>query len=348
LTPPGPTPARSITGATSSESTTTVESGLPGRPGTGTFTIEGRAAPGLFFVGWLGTLVGIGMIAIAILSGGGLTATVLLIVGMVLLSVGLIAAAGSQGIERRARAIQPYRGPSPLLVFGASIPLSILAAIVIAIPLQILGVPLDGPIGALGSVLIQAVIYVGLVRLLVVDAGALSWLEMGISRLPPAGALREMAAGAIWVVPVLFVTGIVAQLLTQIFPVTPTSPLPPTGTTTGLILSLIAGVLVAPAGEEILFRGFATTAWVRGLGRTNGLVLGALFFAFAHVLTVTGTSAGEAFQLAFVAFAGRIPVAIALGWLFLKRGTIWASFGLHATFNGILLIAAEAVARSAG
>jgi membrane protease YdiL (CAAX protease family) len=332
LTPPG--------------STAAAAPGVPGRPGTGTFTIEGRAAPGLFVVGWLGTLLGIGMIAIAILSGGGLTATVLLIVGMVLLSVGLIAAAGSQGIERRARAIHPYRGPSPLLVFGASIPLSILAAIVIAIPLQLLGVPLDGPLGALGSVLIQAFIYVGLVRLLVVDTGALSWAEMGISRLPAGRALREMAAGAIWVIPVLFVTGLVAQLLVQVFPVTPTSPLPPTGTTTGLILSLIAGVLVAPAGEEILFRGFATTAWVRGLGRTNGLVLGALFFAFAHVLTVTGTTAGEAFQLAFVAFAGRIPVAIALGWLFLNRGTIWASFGLHATFNGILLIAAEAVSRS--
>ena len=323
------------------------EPGVPGRLGTGTFTIEGRAAPGLFVVGWLGTLLAIGSIVVAILSGGGFAATVLLIVGLVLLSIGLIAAAGSQGIERRARAVHPYQGPSPLLVFGASIPLSILAAIVIAIPLQFLDVPLDGPLGALGSVLIQAVIYVWLVRLLVVDTGALSWLEMGISRLPPARAISEMATGAIFVVPVLFVTGLLAQLLTQVFPVTPTSPLPPTGTTSGLILSLIAGVLVAPAGEEILFRGFSTTAWVRGLGRTNGLILGALFFAFAHVLTVTGTSAGEAFQLAFVAFAGRIPVAIALGWLFLIRGTIWASFGLHATFNGILLIVAEAISRTA-
>jgi len=322
--------------------------GVPGRPGTGTFTIEGRAAPGLFVVGWLGTIVGLGLIAIAILSGGGVTATLLLIAALVVLSIGLIAAAGSQGIERRARAVQPYRGPSPLLVFAASIPLSILAAIVVAIPLQLLDVPLDGPVGALGSVIIQALIYVGLVRLLVVDTGALSWVQMGIVRLAPGRAIREMAAGAVWVVPVIFVTGIVAQLLLQIFPVNPTSPLPPTGTTSGLILSLIAGVLVAPLGEEILFRGFATTAWVQGLGRTNGLVLGALFFAFAHVLTVTGTSAGEAFELAFVAFAGRIPVAFALGWLFLNRGTIWASFGLHATFNGILLIVAEFASRSLG
>jgi membrane protease YdiL (CAAX protease family) len=66
-----------------------------------------------------------------------------------------------------------------------------------------------------------------------------------------------------------------------------------------------------------------------------------LFFAFAHVVTVTGATAGDAFGLAVVAFVGRIPVALALGWLFLRRGTIWASFGLHAAFNGILLVLAE-------
>ena len=37
--------------------------------------------------------------------------------------------------------------------------------------------------------------------------------------------------------------------------------------------------------------------------------------------------------MAVVGFATRIPVALALGWLFLRRGSIWASFGLHAAFN---------------
>ena len=37
----------------------------------------------------------------------------------------------------------------------------------------------------------------------------------------------------------------------------------------------------------------------------------------------------------------RIPIALALGWVFLRRGTVWASFGLHAAFNGILLVVAE-------
>jgi membrane protease YdiL (CAAX protease family) len=316
----------------------------PGRPGAGTFTIEGRAAPGLFVVGWLATLSGLGLIAIAFLSGGTFAARVLLVIALVLLSVGLVAGAGSQGIERR-RSTRPYRGPSPLLVFVATIPLSLLAAFALSIPLRALDVDLDGPLAALLSGLIQAALYIGLIRLLVVDTGALTWAEMGVRRLD-VGALRDIAAGALWVVPVIFATGIVARILLAVFPVSPTSPLPPTGTEIGFALSLIAGALVAPFGEEIMFRAFATTAWVRGMNEANGRILGALFFAFAHVLTISGTSAGDAFQLAFVAFAGRLPVAFALGLIFIRRRSMWASFGLHATFNGVLLAIAELASRS--
>ena len=315
--------------------------GVPGRPGTGTFTIEGRATPGLFVVGWLATLTGFVVVAIGILSGGGLRATILLLIGLVLLSIGLVAAAGSQGIERRTRAALGYRGPSPFLVFAAAVPISLLAVIVLSVPLVALGMDVDGPVAALLSVTLQAIVYVGLVRLLVVDTGALDWRSMGIVPLDRRGIV-ELGGGALWAVPVIFVTAIVAQLLLNLFPVTPVSPLPPTGTTAGFIVSLVAGVLVAPFGEEILFRGFATTAWARGMGARRALVVGSLFFAFAHVVTIAGATAGDALGLAAVAFAGRIPVALALGWLFLRRGTIWAPFGLHAAFNGILLLVAEA------
>ena len=315
------------------------------RPGTGTFTIEGRSAPALFVVGWLGTVLGFGVLAVAILAGGGLQATALFILALVLLAVGLIAAAGSQGIERRARATLPYQGPSPFLVFAATVPVSVLIIIVLSIPLAFVNVDLGGPVGALLSVTVQALVYVGLVRLLVVDTGALSWLDMRVLTLDRA-ALAAMAGGALWAIPVIFVTAIVAQILLSIFPVEPTSPLPPTGTAIGFILSFVAGVLVAPFGEEILFRAFATTAWARGMGTRRALVVGALFFAFAHVLTISGASAGDAFGLAIVAFAGRIPVALALGWLFLRRKTIWASFGLHAAFNGVLLVLAEVASRT--
>jgi len=315
------------------------------RPGASIFTIEGRSAPGLFVVGWLATLIGLACIFVAVLSGGSIPSIVLLVVGLILVSVGLIAGAGSQGIERRVRAVLPYRGPSPLLVFAAAIPVSLLVGVVVSIPLDLLGVPLDGPFGALLSVTIQALVYVALVRLLVVDTGALDWRAMRVGPLN-VQALIEMGGGALWAIPVIGVTAIVSGVLLRAFPVTPVSPLPPTGDPLGFALSLLAGVIVAPFGEEILFRAFATTAWVRGMGYRRGLLTAALIFAFAHVLTVSGSNAGDAFGLAVVGFGSRIPVAIALGWIFLRRGTIWASFGLHAAFNGILLILAEVASQS--
>lgn len=321
------------------------DSGVSARPGVSTFTIEGRSAPALFVVGWLATLLGIGLIAVAVLSGDSQAARLLIVVGLVPLSIGLIAGAGSQAVERRARARLPYVGPSPFLVFAASIPVSILILVLVAVPLRVIGMPLDGPLGALVSVSVQALVYVSLIRLLVVDIGALDWRAMGIRALDRA-AFVEMAGGALWALPVILVTAVVGQILLSIFPVNPTSPLPPTGTASGFALSFVAGAVVAPLGEEILFRAFATTAWAKGIGARGALIRGALVFAFAHVLTISGASAGEAFGLAVVAFAGRIPVALALGWLFLRRGTIWSSFGLHAAFNGLLLILAEAYSRS--
>ena len=312
----------------------------PGRLGTSTFTIEGRAAPALFVVGWLASVLGFALLLVAAMSGGMAAWLGLALGGLILLSIGLVAAAGSQGIERRARGMPGYAGPSPLLVFAASIPVSVLVVLIVGLPLGAAGLPLDGPVGALLSVVLQAVVYVGLIRLLVVDTGALRWSEMGLRRLD-RGAIGEIVGGALWAAPVIVATIPVSLILLAIFPVTPESPLPPTGEAVGLTLSLIAGALVAPFGEEVLFRAFATTAWVRGVGVRQGILRAALVFALAHVLTTSGTSAGDALGLAAVGFGTRIPIALALGWLFVKRGTIWAAFGLHAAFNAMLLVIAE-------
>jgi membrane protease YdiL (CAAX protease family) len=296
-------------------------------------------------VGWLGTLVGLGLIVVGLMASDNSVRVAVLLLGSAVLSVGLIAGAGSQGIERRHRGTLPYQGPSPFLVFAAVIPVSVLASVLIGVPLALLGVALDGPVGALAGVTAQALVYVALIRLLVVDTGALSWAAMGVRRLD-GPALREIVGGALWAWPVIVITIPVAALLQAVFPVTPVSPLPPTGEAVGFAISLLAGVIVAPLGEEILFRGFATTAWAKAFGPRRGLIQAALLFAFAHVLTISGNSAGDAFGQAVVGFGTRIPVALALGWIFLRRGTIWASFGLHAAFNATLLVIAEIASRS--
>lgn len=315
------------------------------RPGASTFTIEGRQAPALFVVGWLATLLGLGAVFVAVLSGSNAASPFLLVGGLVVLSVGLVAAAGSQGLERRARGAAAYNGPSPILVFATSVPTSLLAVIVIGVPMALAGIAVDGPLGRLASVVAQALVYVALIRLLVVDTGALTWAAMGIRR-PDRSALVELVGGALWAAPVILVTIPVAAILSTIFPVTPVSPLPPAGETVGFALNLLAGAIVAPIGEELLFRGFATTAWARDLGERRALVRGALFFAVVHVLTISAGTAQEALGLIVLGFASRVPVALALGWLFLRRGSIWAPIGLHAAFNAILLIIGETAARS--
>jgi membrane protease YdiL (CAAX protease family) len=315
------------------------------RPGASTFTIEGRQAPALFVVGWLGTLIGAAVVGIAIIANRGSLSTLVMLGGIVLLAIGLVAAAGSQGLERRARGMAGYAGPSPFLVFVASIPVSILAIVIVVLPLDAAGVALDGPVGTLLSVTIQAAVYLGLIRLLVVDTGALDWQSMGIGRINIA-AIREMAGGAMWAVPVYVLAILISSILLTVFPVTPESVLPPTGSAPGFALSLVAGVLVAPFGEELLFRSFATTAWVRGAGVRAGLVRGAVIFAIAHILTITGTSAEEGIQLAIVGFLTRLPIGLALGIVFIRRGSIWSSFGLHAAYNLIVLVIAEVASRS--
>jgi membrane protease YdiL (CAAX protease family) len=316
----------------------------PERPGVSTFTIEGRSAPGLFVVGWLATLVGLGAILIAFMAADR-PAVVLLVVGLIALSVGLVAGAGGQAIERRARGGRNYVGPSPFLVFAAGIPISSLFGIAAGVALVALGIPVDGPVGALVSVSLQAVVYIGLIRLLVVDGGSLSWADMRILR-PASPRVVEFVLGAGWALPVIVATLPVALLISQFIATPPPSPLPATGSLGGLALHLLAGAVIAPIGEEVMFRGFATTAWIRDMGVTRGLVRAALFFALAHVLTISGVSAGQAFGAAVAAFLGRIPVALALGYLFVRRETIWAPLGLHAVFNALLLILQEVAARN--
>lgn len=312
-------------------------SAVPAPVGLFQFSIEGRRAPALFVTGWVALLVGLSAAVVGFLSGGG--ATVLLAAGLAILSVALLLLGGSQTVERGAAA-RAYAGPSPVLVFAAIVTTTLLAAFLVGAPLEALGVELDKPLGDLVLSIVQAFVFIGMVALMVVGPGALRWSDMGI-RLPLRRVLEALAGGAVLGVPVVVVTAVIAVALVTLFGVTPPSPLPPTGTTSGLVLHLIVGAVVAPISEEIVFRGLAVTAWARELPAASAIVRAALLFAFAHVLLITGSTPGEAVSLAIVGAAGRLPIALVLGWLYLRWGTIWAPIGLHATFNAILIVASE-------
>jgi uncharacterized protein len=310
----------------------------PERLGLRTFSLDGRQAPGLYLVGWLGSLLGAAAIFIVLLAQPhDLAGAILLGAGTLILTVGLCSAAGSQAIERQAAGQLAYRGPSPVLLFGATIGLTLLFEILALAPLAALGVSSDSPLEALVGLLILNLSALSLIVLLVVGTNALTWREMGVP-LPGAGwsmprLVADLLVGMALALPILFLSGLIGQVMIDLLGVVPSAPLPPAGSAAGAILNIISGVLIAPLGEELFYRGFATTAWVRDLGVRSGIGRAALLFLVAHVLTLSGPPA-----TALIAFVVRIPIALALGWIFVRRGSLAASFGMHAMFNAIPLV----------
>ncbi|MDA8236810.1 MAG: type II CAAX endopeptidase family protein [Chloroflexi bacterium] len=267
--------------------------------------------------------------------GGGPGARLAFVLGLAVLGLGLTAGAGAQALQRRADGAA-YAGPAPVLVFAAVIALTL----VVEFAVGALGVVPAGPPEVLAAVLASAGVSLGVVALVVVSPGALSWRAMGL-RLPGPGAgsvVADVAWGIAFAVPTLFGAGLLAAAAVALLGVTPEPPVPPAGDPAGIAVNLLAAVVVAPLWEEAFFRGFVTTAWARAAGPQAALWRGAVFFALVHVLTLSGSDFGMALRAAVVAFVVRLPVGLVLGWVFLRRGTLVAPIALHAAYNAIPLL----------
>ncbi|HEY7936419.1 MAG TPA: type II CAAX endopeptidase family protein [Candidatus Limnocylindrales bacterium] len=323
----------------SSESRAAAAEPAPARLGLRTFSLDGRHAPGLYLVGWLASLLGAATVFVVLLAQpSDLAGAILLGSGTLLLSIGLAAAAGSQAIERQAGGSLAYRGPSPLLLFCCYVALTLFLEVLAFLPLQALGVRAGTVVETLVGLLILNGSAILLVAGLVVGSGALTWREMGLPTRGPGGpAIRllvlQLLEGMLLAAPILFITVVLGSVLIGLLGTSPPGPLPAATNATDAIMNLVSGVIIAPLGEELFYRGFATTAWVRGMGARGGIIRGALLFSVAHVLTLSGSPSD-----AVIAFLTRLPVALALGIIFVRRGSLASSFGLHAMFNAIPLI----------
>jgi membrane protease YdiL (CAAX protease family) len=309
----------------------------PEAPRPTTFSLEGRSAPALYLIGWLGTVMGLGVLAVSLLAAGSAASPWLFLGGLVVLAVGLVAAGGSQAVERSRRTDLAYRGPSPVLAFLAVIALTLVAIVLVLAPLAAAGLDARSPLATTLSLVITTALYVGVVRLLVVGPGALGWEDMGL-RLPASAAVRDLLVGAVLAVPVLGVTLVLGGLLARFIEPAP-SPLPESTDALGLAANLASAAILAPVGEELFFRGFATTAWARAIGAGPAIVRGALFFAIAHVVTLFDVSFATGAQRALFAFVALLPVGLTLGWVFLSRRSLYAAIGLHAAFNALQVLA---------
>ncbi len=307
-----------------------------GAPPLSTFSLEGRAVPGLYLVGWLATLLGAALLFVALMAGRSAASPWLFLAGLVVLGLGLIAAGGSQAIERGRRPELAYRGPSPVLAFVVVVVLTIIGLIVMLGPLSALGLDARSPAATTLNLALTTLLYVAVVRLLVVGPGALGWREMGVVR-PNRAAVRELLAGAVLAIPVLGVTLVLGGLLAQFLEPAP-SQLPEAGSVQGLLLNLLTAAILAPIGEELFFRGFTTTAWARTWGARSAIARGAVFFALAHVATQLDVSFATGAQRALFSFVALLPVSVTLGWVFLARRSLYAAIGLHGTFNALQVI----------
>ena len=328
-TPPGPEPGPdSRAGPVPSE----------GAPGAGIFTLEGRRAPGLYLAAWVITGTGLGLFFIGALSSSREAATALLSLGTLLLTLGFATGCGYQVLERRERDAAAYRGPAPLLVFAAYFFAMALLGFLIT---QAGGLDERDAFGffVIGS--LQAVAYAVVVWILVIRTGSLTWRQM---RCPTPrgrgqGVLRAIGIAVAVMLPVTFGLLIVGGVIGTLLGVEAPDVLPEARTSADALMVALTAALIIPIGEELFFRGFVLTAWLRDLGERTALVRSALFFALIHIVNISTDTFAEGLSQALLQTAVILPVGLVFGWLFLRHGMA-AAIAAHVSYNSLLLFLA--------
>ncbi len=93
----------------------------------------------------------------------------------------------------------------------------------------------------------------------------------------------------------------------------------------GILLTMQALTLVTPLSEEIMFRGFVLRGLLHRIGPGPAVVATALVFGAFHL------DAGTIIPIFFT--------GLALGWLYVRTGSLWPCIAAHAGQNAIALLA---------
>ncbi len=311
------------------------------RPGL--LQLAGREAPALYVIGLLATVVG----ASALVAGVAGAGVALVILALLLIGVGGIALSGASALQRRVDTpAAGWRGPGPLAIFWTTIPWALLAQLLVAALLTALGAAtaLSTPLGTLALAAASNLATVLIIGLVVVGSGAVRWRDLVLATpaaspktLPPpdrrGGLTGDLFWGVALALPILSAAGLFATLVMNGTGLSAPVVLPPTLNAVDLAANVLTAGLIAPIGEELLYRGVIAQAWARQSSARRAILFSAIVFAFAHTLTVGGTSVGDAASVAAVAFAVRLPLGIALGWLWIRRRSLVATIALHASYN---------------
>jgi membrane protease YdiL (CAAX protease family) len=311
------------------------------RPGL--LQLAGREAPALYVIGLLSTVVG----ASALVAGFAGAGVSLAIVALILIGVGGIALSGASALQRRVDTpVAGWRGPGPLAIFWTTIPWALLAQVLLAALFTALGAAtaLSTPLGTLALAAASNLATVLIIGLVVVGSGAVRWRDLILATpaaspktLPAPDRRGGLAGDLFWGValalPILTAAGLFATLVLNGTGLSAPVVLPPTMNGVDLAANVLTAGLIAPIGEELLYRGVIAQAWARQSSARRAILFSAIVFAFAHTLTVGGTSVADAASVAAVAFVVRLPLGIALGWLWIRRRSVVATIALHAAYN---------------
>ena len=311
------------------------------RPGL--LQLAGREAPALYVIGLLATVVGVSAL-VAGIAGAGVG---LVILALVLVGVGGIALSGASALQRRVDTpAAGWRGPGPLAIFWTTIPWALLAQLLVAAMLTAVGAAtaLRTPLGTLALAAASNAATGLIIGLVVVGSGAVRWRDLILATpaaspktMPPPDRRGGLAGDLFWGValalPIMTAAGLFATLVMNGTGVSAPVVLPPAMGALDLAANVLTAGLIAPIGEELLYRGVIAQAWGRQSSARRAILFSAIVFAFAHTLTVGGTSVADAASVAAVAFLVRLPLGIALGWLWIRRRSLIATIALHASYN---------------
>lgn len=89
-----------------------------------------------------------------------------------------------------------------------------------------------------------------------------------------------------------------------------------------LLPMFTAAIIVAPAGEEVMFRGFLFRGWARSQRS-----------AWPAIVVISLLWAGLHIQYDWTGMLQIFVIGLFLGWIRLRSGSLWLTFFLHALFN---------------
>lgn len=163
---------------------------------------------------------------------------------------------------------------------------------------------------------------------------ATSWQEFGLSQRLPRW--RDVGLAPLAFVVYIVLSALFLQLVMAIFPdlIDPDQKqavgFENVTTQYELIAAYLTLTVLAPIAEELLFRGFLFGKLRRYLNASLTILLTTILFAILHVIGITEE---RQIQLQWGAVSDIFVLAIALGILREKTGSVWAGILLHAIKN---------------